>query len=74
MAVSGVSTRDPDTIGSLTQGGQDKLGAYPGGAGNPYDPEIGRVLKTAYAREVSGAVTAPVAQKSRYFWLPVIHD
>jgi hypothetical protein len=58
----------------VSQGRQYKFGAHPGGTGNPYDPEIMRVLKTAYSSEIRCAITAPVAKECRDFGLPVIHN
>jgi len=61
MAVAGMSPGNPDAIRSLPDGRQKKLGAHPSGAGNPYHPNIGRILHAADAGKISGAVTAPVA-------------
>ena len=65
MAVTRVSPRYPDTISPVTEGSKHKLGAYPGRAGNPDDPEVRRILKTAYACQVGSAVAAPIAKKRR---------
>jgi hypothetical protein len=47
MAVTRVSPGHPHAIRSMSKGGQNELRAHSTRAGNPYDPEIGRVLKTA---------------------------
>jgi len=73
MAVSGVSPRDPDPVRAVPEGGQDKLGAHAARTGDPYDPDVGRVLHAADARQIGGAVTAPVAKESRNFRLPITH-
>jgi len=73
MAVSRVSPRNPDAVGAVAESGQDELGAHPGGAGHPNDPDVGRVLEATYACQVSRAVAAPVAQKRRYLWFPISH-
>jgi len=74
MAVTRVSPRYPDTISPVTEGSKHKLGAYPGRAGNPDDPEVRRILKTAYPCQVGSAVAAPVAKKRRDSLFPVIHS
>ena len=73
MAVARVSPGDPDAVGALTQCGKDEFGAHPAAAGYPDNPEIGRVLETAYPGQVRCAITAPVAEECRNLWLPVIH-
>jgi hypothetical protein len=73
MTVSGVSPGDPDPIGAVAKSSQNKLRVHPGGARDPYDPDIGRVLEAAYAREISRTITTPVTEKSRNLWFPVIH-
>ncbi len=73
MAVSRVSPGNPDPIGAVAEGGQNKLRVHPGGARDPYDPDIGRVLEAAYACEISRTITTPVTEKSRNLWFPVIH-
>ena len=61
MAFAGVSPGYPHAVRAMTEGSQDKLGAHPAGAGDPDNPEIGRVLKTAYPGQIRSTVTAPVA-------------
>jgi len=60
MAVSGVSPRDPDTIRTVAEGGEDELGAHPARTGDPDDPEVRWVLEPAYPGKVCRAVAAPV--------------
>ena len=73
MAVSGVSPGDPDAVRPMPQSGQYEFGAYAAGAWNPYNPDVGRILKAVDSCQVGGAIAAPVAQESRNFWLPVSH-
>jgi hypothetical protein len=73
MAVAGVSPGNPDTVGTVPEGGEDEFRAHPGGAGNPDNPDIGRVLETADACQVCRAVAAPVAQECGYLRLPIGH-
>ncbi len=73
MTVPGVSPGDPDPIGAVTEGGQNKLRIHPGGARDPDDPDIWRVLEATYTREISRTITAPVTEKSRNLWFPVVH-
>ena len=63
MAVTRVSPGHPDTIRPVTEGSKHELGADPGGTGNPDDPEVGWVLKTAHACQIGSAIAAPVAKK-----------
>ena len=74
MAVTRVSPGYPDAIRAVTEGSEYKFGAHPSGAWNPDDPYIGRVLKATHASQVSGAITAPVAEKGSNLWFPVIHS
>jgi hypothetical protein len=73
MAVAGVSPRNPDAVGAVPEGSKDEFGAYPGRAGNPDDPDIGRVLEPADPCQVCRAIAAPVAQECGYFGLPIGH-
>jgi len=57
----------------VTERGQHKLGADSGRAGDPDDPEIGRVLKTAHPCQIGSPIAAPVAEKSGDFCFPVAH-
>jgi len=73
MAFTRVSPGHPHTVRAVTEGSQDKLGAHPARAGQTDNPEIGRVLKTAYPGQIRCTVAAPVAQKCRDFRFPVGH-
>jgi len=73
MTVSRVSPGNPDPIGAMAEGGQNKLRVHPGRTRDPYDPDIGRVLEAAYARQIGRTITAPVTEKSCNLWFPVIH-
>lgn len=74
MAVARVSPRHPDTISPVTEGCKNELGAYPGRARNPDNPEIGRVLETAHTGQIRRSVTAPVTKKCCNLWLPIAHN
>jgi hypothetical protein len=71
MAVSGVSAGYPDPVGTLHKRGKNKFWRHPAGAGNSNDPDIGGILHPAYPSQVSGPVTAPVAEKRYDFWFPI---
>jgi hypothetical protein len=73
MTVSRVSPGNPDPIGAMAEGGQNKLRVHPCGTRDPDDPDIGRVLEATYACKISRTITAPVTEKSRNLWFPVIH-
>ena len=73
MAVAGVSPGDPDTIRTAAESGQNEFWAHATGAGDPDNPDIGGILKAAYACQVGRTIAAPMAQESRNLWLPVIH-
>ena len=73
MTVSRVSPGDPDPIGPMAESGQNKFLVHPGGARDPDDPDIGRVLEAAYACKISRTITTPITEKSRNLWFPVIH-
>jgi hypothetical protein len=73
MAFAGMSPGHPHAVRPLTQRRQKKFGAHPAGAGNPDNPDIGRIFHPADSRQVGGAVTAPVAQKGYDFRFPIGH-
>jgi hypothetical protein len=73
MAVSGVSPRNPDTVGAVPESGEDELGAHTSRAGHPNDPDVGSVLEATDACQVSCTVTAPVAKEGGDFRLPIVH-
>ena len=73
MAVAGVSPGNPDAVDAAPEGSEDELGAHPGRAGHPDDPDIRWILEAAHACQVCRAVATPVAKESRYFRLPVVH-
>jgi hypothetical protein len=64
MAFAGMSPGHPDGIRALSEAGQNKFGAHAAGAGDPDDPDIGRIFHPADAGQVGGAIAAPVAQKT----------
>jgi len=61
MAVAWVSPGNPNTVGAVPEGGEDEFGANPSRAGNPNDPDVGRILEAAHPCQVGRAVAAPVA-------------
>jgi hypothetical protein len=72
MAFAGMSPRNPYGISaSFAQSRQDKFGVHPAGAGNAYHANIRRVLHAADTRQISGAVTAPVAKECDDFGFPI---
>jgi hypothetical protein len=73
MAFAGMSPGDPNTVCTFTQRRQKKFGIHPPCARDADDPDVGRIFHPADAGKISGAIAAPIAQKSRNFWLPVRH-
>jgi hypothetical protein len=73
MAFSGMSPGNPNTICTLTQGRQKEFGIHPSRAGDTDDPDVGGILHPADAGKISGAITAPIAQKRCNFRFPVRH-
>jgi hypothetical protein len=73
MAFAGMSPGDPNAIGAFTQRCQKEFGIHPPRAGNADDPDVGRIFHPADAGKISGAVAAPIAQKSCNFWFPIRH-
>jgi hypothetical protein len=73
MTVARVSPGDPDPVGAVPEGGQNKFGIHPCRTRDPDDPDIVRILEAAYAGEIGGTITAPVTEKRRNLGLPVIH-
>jgi hypothetical protein len=73
MAFTGMSPGYPDTVGAFPHSRQKKLWVHPAGAGNPDDPDVGRVFHPADTGKIGSAVAAPVAQKSRNFRFPIRH-
>jgi len=71
MAFTGMSPGDPNTICTFTQGCQEEFGIHPSCAGDADDPDVGRIYYPADAGKISGAIAAPIAQKSRNFWFPI---
>jgi hypothetical protein len=71
MAVSRMSPGYPNPIRPLFECSQDKLGTHSAGTGNPYHPDIRRILQTADTCKVSSPIAAPVAKKSYNFRFPL---
>ncbi len=57
----------------MAESGQNKFRAYTTGARKSNNPDVGWVLKAAYASQIGRTITAPVTEESRDFRLPVIH-
>jgi hypothetical protein len=74
MAITGVSAGHPHTVCAVTECGQYEFWTDSGGAGDPNDPYIRRVLEPADSRQISGTVAAPVTQESCDLWLPIFHS
>jgi hypothetical protein len=73
MAFTGMSPGDPYAVCAFTQCRQKEFGIHPPCAGDADDPDVGRIFHPADAGKISGAIAAPIAQKSRNFWFPVRH-
>ncbi len=70
MAFAGMSPGYPYAVGTFAQGSQKEFRAHPTGAGNPDDPDIGRIFHPADTGQIRRTVTAPVAQEGGNFWFP----
>jgi hypothetical protein len=73
MAFAGVSPRNPDAVGPLAQGRQEKLGVHAAGAGDADYPDVGGVFHAADAGQIGGPVAAPIAQEGGNFRFPLTH-
>jgi hypothetical protein len=71
MAVTRVSSRDPDSIGPLPESCQEKLGIHPTGTRDPNGSDVRRILQPAHPGKIRCPVGAPIAKESNYLWLPV---
>ena len=71
MAFAGMSPGDPDAVCSLSECGQNKLGAHAAGTGNADHSNVWRIFHSADARQIRSTVTAPVTQKTDYFGFPL---
>jgi len=61
MAFAGMSPGHPDSIGSLHESREKKLGAHTTGTRNPDDPDIRGIFHSSDTCKVRGSVAAPVA-------------
>jgi hypothetical protein len=66
MAVSDVSPTYKDAVRTFLKGFQDLMRTYRRRAKSANGPKVGRVLQSAYAREISTRVRTPVAQEPDY--------
>jgi hypothetical protein len=73
MAFTGMSPGNPDAVRTFAQGGQKEFGTHPAGARYPDNPDIGRILHSADARQIGSPIAAPVAKKSDNFRFPIVH-
>jgi hypothetical protein len=73
MAFAGMSPGHPDAVCAFPQRRQKEFGAHPTRAGDPDDPDVGRILHPADAGQVRGAVAAPIAQETDDFRFPFRH-
>jgi len=74
MTFARMSPGDPDSVRSLSQSRKEKLGTHAPGAGNPYNPDIGRIFHSPDTGKVCCSITAPVAEKADYFWFSFRHN
>ena len=72
VAVAGMSAGYPGAIDPSSKGVQNEFRAHAAGAGNPDNPEIGRILHSAHAGQVRRSVTAPVTQESDNFRIMIL--
>jgi hypothetical protein len=73
MAVSGMSPRNPNTIGAVSKCRQGEFRAHPARAGDADDPYVGWILHPADTGQIRSAVTAPIAQEGYNFRFPFRH-
>src|SRR6056297_3978397 len=73
MAFTRMSTGYPYTVSPLPQGRQDVFRAQTACAGNPYHPDIGRILHPGDTGKIGCTIAAPVAKESNYLNLILTH-
>ncbi len=73
MTFTGMSAGDPYRISSLSECGKDKFRTHSAGAGNPDNPDIGRIFHPADPCKICCPVRAPVAQKAYDFNFFITH-
>ncbi len=67
MAFTRMSAGYPYCIRTLAQGCQHEFYAHPARTGNSDNPDIRRILHSAYTGEISCTIAAPVAKKAYDF-------
>jgi hypothetical protein len=72
MAVTRVSSGDPDSIRTLPESCQKKLGIHPTGTWNPNGSDVRGILQPAHPGKICCPVGAPIAKEGNYFGLPAI--
>ena len=70
MAVTRMSTGNPDAVCTLSESCQKKLGIHPAGAGHPDCPDVRGILQSAHPSKICSAVRTPIAEEGNYLWLP----
>ena len=73
MAVSGMSPRNPNAVGTVSESCQGELRAHAARAGDADNPYVGWILHPADTGKVRSAITAPIAQEGYNFWFPFRH-
>ena len=71
MAVTRMSAGDPNSVGTLPEGSQEKFGIHPAGAGHPDGSYVRRILQPAHPGKIRCSVGAPVAKKGNDLGLPI---
>jgi hypothetical protein len=64
MAVSRVASGNKHAVGSVEKGLYYEKGVYTTGTGDPDDPEVCGLFKTAHTGRIGASVGAPVAEES----------
>jgi hypothetical protein len=71
MAVTRVSSGNPDSISTLPESCQEKLGIHPTGTWDPNGSDVRGILQPAHPGKICCPVRAPIAEEGNYFRLPV---
>lgn len=72
MAVTWVSSRNPDSISTLPESCQEKLGIHPTGTWDPNGSDVRGILQPAHPGKICCPVGAPIAEEGNYLGLPAI--
>lgn len=71
MTFAGMSPGHPDSVCTLPQCGQNKLGAHATGTRDTDDSDVWRIFHSIDTRQICSSVAAPVAQKTKYLRFPI---